>query len=569
VSTSLAFDIIARDRASQTFDKVGNSADRSSGKLKKWAKVGAVAVAAGSVLVAKGLFDATKAAIADEKAQVLLAKQLKNSARATDGQVKSTERWITKQGIALGVTDDELRPALGRLVAATHDVGKAQKLASLAMDISAGTGKSLKTVTEALVKAQNGSVGGLSRLGVATKNADGSTKSLKKITEDLSKTYSGQAATAANTTEGKFARLKLMFYETKESIGARLIPVALKLADWIFKFAPKVQSLAQDLSQKFGPALRAIGEFIGEKVIPVVRELAEKWLSGVKKMFDEVGKSVQENRPFLEAVGKAIGKIATVAGGALATALGFLYKHGFPLLGKALGAAITGAKKITTALLFLGEYGVRAFSFLLNAALATFGGILSAADKGLGWIPGLGDKIHNAKESFDRFREATVNNLEKTADKLHMVRDKINGIKSPPPVKIDVKPDFSTLGRFQAAINGLHGKSVNIYANLLTSGKGTKTATNSDLGLPGNARGTGYFTGGRTVVGEYGPEVVDLPRGSRIHDAARSQKLGGGSGSEMDYDRLAAASVRALERGTQLVRLPDAGREAFRAGAAY
>lgn len=34
---------------------------------------------------------------------------------------------------------------------------------------------------------------------------------------------------------------------------------------------------------------------------------------------------------------------------------------------------------------------------------------------------------------------------------------------------------------------------------------------------PGNARGTNYWRGGRTLVGEEGPEVVDLPIGSRVY----------------------------------------------------
>ena len=43
---------------------------------------------------------------------------------------------------------------MGKLVAATGDVAKAQDLASLAMDVSAGSGKSLDAVTMALVRAR-------------------------------------------------------------------------------------------------------------------------------------------------------------------------------------------------------------------------------------------------------------------------------------------------------------------------------------------------------------------------------------------------------------------------------
>ena len=47
-----------------------------------------------------------------------------------------------------------------------------------------------------------------------------------------------------------------------------------------------------------------------------------------------------------------------------------------------------------------------------------------------------------------------------------------------------------------------------------------------------NANGTNYWEGGRTIVGEYGPEIVDLPRGSSINTNAQTQReLSGGSGT--------------------------------------
>lgn len=43
------------------------------------------------------------------------------------------------------------------------------------------------------------------------------------------------------------------------------------------------------------------------------------------------------------------------------------------------------------------------------------------------------------------------------------------------------------------------------------------------------ANGTGYFEGGRTIVGEYGPEIVDLPRGSVVKNNAQTRReLSGG-----------------------------------------
>jgi hypothetical protein len=176
--------------------------DQTAGKASRMAKAGSIAgkaLAVGLGAVAFAAVKATKAAADDEAAQVKLANTMRNAAGASSQQIAATERWITAQGKAKGVADDELRPALGRLVAVTHDVGKAQKLANLGMDIAAGTGKSLETVTSALAKAQAGSLGGLSRLGVATKDAAGNTRSLKDITAELGKTYAGAATKQAQT----------------------------------------------------------------------------------------------------------------------------------------------------------------------------------------------------------------------------------------------------------------------------------------------------------------------------------------------------------------------------------
>lgn len=52
--------------------------------------------------------------------------------------------------------------------------------------------------------------------------------------------------------------------------------------------------------------------------------------------------------------------------------------------------------------------------------------------------------------------------------------------------------------------------------------------TNLSLGgvpsITGNANGTNYWQGGPTLVGEYGPELVNLPRGSSINTNAQTQR---------------------------------------------
>jgi uncharacterized coiled-coil protein SlyX len=55
-----------------------------------------------------------------------------------------------------------------------------------------------------------------------------------------------------------------------------------------------------------------------------------------------------------------------------------------------------------------------------------------------------------------------------------------------------------------------------------------------------NASGTDYWRGGLTWVGERGPELVNLPTGSRVYNNSESRGMAGG----IDYDALAAALAR-------------------------
>ena len=187
-------------------------------------KKAAVPAAAGLAAVGVALFDATKGAIEDAAAQDKLALTMRNTTGATDAQIAATESWISAQGKALGYTDDDLRPALARLMTQTHDVTKAQELMSIAMDVSTGTGKSLSVVTEAMAKAAAGSTTALGKLSPELKQMEKDGASADEMMAALSGTFMDQASVAADTAQGQFKRLGVSLAETKESIGAALIP---------------------------------------------------------------------------------------------------------------------------------------------------------------------------------------------------------------------------------------------------------------------------------------------------------------------------------------------------------
>jgi hypothetical protein len=297
-STSVVFDILARDQASAKFDHLGNRVDDSSSKMSKFnsvmksaGKAAAYGLGAGLVIAAGAAVKFTQAAAEDAQAAELLSGALKRNADATDEQVGKVEKWITAIGRAKGVADDDLRPALTRLVTATHDVQKAQVLAQVAMDVSAGSGKSLESVSTALMKAQNGQVSALSRLGINTKltaedqqafaraaveaskgtitmeqalkTAASQTITMDQAVTRMSETFGGAASAKAETFQGKMDRLKLMMSETGEAIGYKLMPVAVSLLDWITGTAiPAVEKFTAQWQSHRGEAgqVRAVLE---------------------------------------------------------------------------------------------------------------------------------------------------------------------------------------------------------------------------------------------------------------------------------------------------------------------
>ena len=169
-----------------------------------------------------------RAAAEDERATASLARTLANA-----GWSKATEEvnaYIDATQRATGVADDELRPAFTSLFAALQDANAAMGAVNLSLDIARGTGKDTATVASALSKAYVGNRKSLLSLGTGIDKATLQTADLNTVMQLLASRYAGQAATAAETTAGKFDRLRIAGSEAAETIGGALIDAFGQLA---------------------------------------------------------------------------------------------------------------------------------------------------------------------------------------------------------------------------------------------------------------------------------------------------------------------------------------------------
>lgn len=217
------------DKAIAQFKQLETTGEKAQFAIKK-AAVPAAAALAGLGAVA---FDAVKGAMEDAAAQEQLARNIRGVTNASDSAIKKNEDFISSLSMATATADDELRPALAKLVTGTENLEEAQVGLKLAQDIAAGTGKDLATVSDALAKAYAGNDKGLKALDPRMKTLLKDGLDVEGAMSVLADTFGGDAAAAADTAEGRFKRLSIGLAETKESIGAALLPAIQAVLPYI------------------------------------------------------------------------------------------------------------------------------------------------------------------------------------------------------------------------------------------------------------------------------------------------------------------------------------------------
>ena len=427
-----SFDGTGVEKAIKEFKQLETNGQKAQFAIKKAAVPAGLAIAG----LAVALGDAAKSAMEDAAAQTVLAGNLRSSAHATDAQIKATEDMITKMSLATGVADDELRPAFSKLVLATNDVERSNKLLAIAQDVSARTGKPLEAVTQALAKAEMGQYAALKKLGIPMSEgiqasidlqkeqkklakdeaalalvkyqiAEGmlsGEEATKKLTaanekfasqskivndlmattgdyaDDVAKKFSGGAADAANTAEGQFKRLGVALAETKESIGAALLPA-------IEAVLPFLQAMGKWASENSTVFLIVAGVIGGIAAAIVITNAAmTAWAAATKAftVIQGIFNAVLAANPVV-LVGLAIA--------ALVLGLVVLYKK-FEPFRDLVDGIFGGIKAIIT------NVTIPAMQLLLTIAKTIFNGIAMAFNNTFGklsikipsWVPGIGGK---------------------------------------------------------------------------------------------------------------------------------------------------------------------------------
>jgi hypothetical protein len=220
-AADIAINIAAQFTGKTAFDKAENSAQKLQKSVKNLGRT--LGLALGTAAIVNFGKQSVKAFAEDDNAARSLAKTLENLGLNTQYAGSTLNGYISSLEQQTGVLDDELRPAMDRLLRATGSVTKSQELLGLALDISAGTGKDLTAVSQGLQKAYLGNNASLGRLGVGLSKVELNSSSFLDIQTKLTTLFAGQAKDAADSFQGSLNKLTIASNNAKEAIGEGLV----------------------------------------------------------------------------------------------------------------------------------------------------------------------------------------------------------------------------------------------------------------------------------------------------------------------------------------------------------
>lgn len=542
--------LLGEDRtASKALDKVGNSAEKTHGHLgalkagfglvAKGFAVGVGGIAtAGGALGAMGL----KTAAANEQAQIAFTTML-GSAKKARGFLGELQQFAAKTPFEF----PELQTAASSLISSGIEAKKVIPIMTTLGDVTSGMGTGAEGVQRATIALQQMNAAGritgedlnqLRDAGIPVYDllakATGKSKAeVVKLAQagKLGHKELGQMMKALETGKGlerfsglmdkQSASLSGMVATFKDTLGQNLakamqplIPILKDGLVWatdkLSVFLPKVvtglASLIQGMKQGTGPGgvlsriihglvdgfraaaavVKVVAHWIGKELVPFIKDLAKRFMdaAGGTEGMRSTMKKLEPTARLLKAILKVLWDGIKWAAQTI-----------LPLAVKNMRLLITVIGLLSKAAIWLWN----------NAFQPTIKFIL----KGIGWLM---DKIADLLGALGHvpgfgWAKDAAEKMHKAANRAKEMADNINDI----PSKKKVTVTYTT-----------------IHKNRGASGNVGKGQANDAVAV-----GTRFSSGGIKLVGERGPELVELNRGDRVHtaqDTARMMRGGVGGG---------------------------------------
>ena len=478
--TSLIFDVIGKDHASKTFENIGKKAKGAETNLGKLKAVGAVAMAA----LAAGAVEFGKKSV--DKFQEVGGETLKLK-RIIGGTSAEVSR-LRFAGEETGVSADKLSTGFGILSKHLSANDKAWQSLGVATKDAEGKTKPMAELIPQIADVFAKLPAGPQRTALAM-NLFG--RSGKDLLPFLSKGKAGLEELGAesdkfgNTLNDKDTAAVYKNVIAKRQLNAAVSGLEIQLGQHL---VPAVTSVVSAITRtvvwfhNLSPAVKSVVGVVGALVamIGTLIVVTKAWTAA---------QSVLDAVMLANPVGLVVAAIA-----ALVVGLVIAYKSSATFRSVVQGA-FNGVKAAGQ---FMWQGLKVAFKFIADTFLAVAGVIIHGAAAAFGWVPGLGGKLKSAARKFDTFR------------------DQVNAALGGITTKLSINVAF-------------HAQmDANIRKAMSLGGQLSATTARGAHGKTAFASGTNFAPGGVALVGERGPELVNLPRGSRVHTASETARMGGG-----------------------------------------
>jgi hypothetical protein len=195
-----------------------------------------------------------------EKSNTQLANSVKNLGLAF-GQANIVS-FLDKISASSGIAGEILNESFQGLLSTTGSILKSQELLKLALDVSAGSGKSLVTVSNDLGQAFVGNTRGLRKYNLGLTQAQLKTGSFLDLQTKLNQQFSGSNQAFLLTYAGKLQVLTEAAGNAQEIIGKGLVD-ALTLAGGKDTDIEGVGNAMAGLAEYSADAVRGVGALVG------------------------------------------------------------------------------------------------------------------------------------------------------------------------------------------------------------------------------------------------------------------------------------------------------------------
>lgn len=585
--------ITAKDEASSVLKSFGNSASSVGNKLASVAKVAAVGLAAaGAAAVGFGVLSVKAYSDSEDK-----LTQLNAVLKSTGG----VAGWTADQAVKLSKSlqsmtkySDEDVLSVENLLLTFTSIGKdiMPQATSTVLDMATALGEDTKSASIQLGKALQDPVLGVTALRRVGVNFNDSQKEVIKnlvatgqsakaqalILKELKTEFGGSAEAAGGTFSGNLAKLKNQFNDLQESVGLMIVkgltPLLSKFNEWLNRMGGAegiFNSLRRTwdlLTQGFteGDPFNQGEESKFNLILLTIHDNLIKLKDFAVLAFAKFKEVVEFLTPSLEALWNTVEN-------KLYPSLLRWWKEVVIPLAPAVGTVLVGAiwvlinaiNVLVQVMVTIQNAFISIFTFVTvtlpkgiedfaNLAVAKFNWLRDNWAEAIGWIIGfvaslpvklaaliVESNVAMVKAAMDvdwgkvavRIFDAFVayfNQILHAGQALFEALIHINW------------------GNLFGAINKGIGNSIIGLVEGAINGALAGLPGKPHVGLPRFAAGTDFAPGGAALVGERGPEIVNLPRGSQV---VPNDKIGGTgtvvnvtfsgvfTGNQMEFRKLA------------------------------